>query len=322
MPDSSIERAVMLAKVRPRHACNLLAIVQQSALRDRSFIAARYADFAINFDETLCFLEEVGWLRSRGREIEPADDAVGQIVAAEGPQRSLRFAEGVLRTNGPYQRIFARYLAQFQRIDGQLIHQPNAEERLNEATVRDFFMDVGGVTHRQEGDFFVLEPSFAHCVLWARNALGPDARQLARQGEERRSLGYQAELVVLDWERARLGAAYHGRVQHVAAEYPASCFDIQSCTVDGEESHPRFIEVKAVALGSLEFHWSRAEIEAAEILGDRYFLYLVPVVGPSAFDTSRMEIVPDAYAEVYRNPFNWSTAIADTVCRKRASFAS
>ncbi len=322
MPDSSADSAAMLTRVRPRHACNLLAIVHGASHRGRSFIAARYAEGATHFEETVAFLEDMGWLRADSGTLEPTSDVTARIVAADGALRSLLFAEAALDGAGQYRHVLARYLSQFERIDGAFIHRPNVEARLRDAGVRDFFMDLGAVTHRPDGDFFVLEEPFAACVLWARNLLSPSPGLLARRAEERLALGHRAELLVFDWERDRVGHPHQHRVRHVARENPAACFDIHSVTVPSSgELLPRFIEVKAVALDTFEFHWSRPEIEAAAILGDRYFLYLLPVTGVDAFDLTQMETIQDAYAEVCGNPSKWSTAAADTVCRKRDSLA-
>ena len=322
MPDYSAERAATLAKIRPRAACNLLALLHDAGLRHRSFIAGRYSEAALNFDETLAFLEEMGWVRAHNGTIESTGDVTSRIVAADDAQRDILFADAVLEAASPYKPVFAGYLSQFQRIGGHLVHRPNADLRLQEAAVRDFFMDLGAVTHHPDGDYFVLEQPFAACALWARNVLGPTASQFEQQVEDRSAIGRQAELVVVDWERHRVGPVQQHHVRHVSQQNPAACFDIQSVTVDGSEILPRFIEVKAVAVGSFEFHWSRAEIEAAEILGERYFLYLLPVVSQDAFDATRMEVIPNAYAEVLRNSAAWSTTVADTVCRKRESLAT
>lgn len=322
MPASSVDRAEALAKVRPRNVCTLLAIVHDSHLRDRSFLAARYAESAIHFDDALAFLDELGWVRCDSGTIEPTSDVTARIIVAEEPERSLLFVEALLDSAGGYQRILARYLSQFARSNGELVYRADVETRLRDAAVRDFFMDLGAVTHRPDGDFFILEESFAPCVQWARNVLSPTPAQLAQQLEQRRALGLRAELAVVEWEQNRLGPDHQHRVRHVALESPAACFDIQSITLVNAVPVPRYIEVKAVGRGSLEFHWSHAEIEAAEILGERYFLYLLPVVGPDAFDLVQIDIIQDAYAKVYRNPSTWSTTVADIICRKRESFAS
>jgi hypothetical protein len=183
-------------------------------------------------------------------------------------------------------------------------------------------MDLGAVSHRPDGDLFVLEQPFVSWALWARNVVGPSAKQLAKSENDRLVLGLEAEVAVLAWERERVGKSYYSRVRHISQENPAACFDIQSVTLVAHAPHPRFIEVKAVGVESLEFHWSRAEIEAAEILGSSYFLYLLPVPTRGVFDLDRIEIVQDPYKEVYKNSAKWLTTVADTVCRKKESFAS
>jgi hypothetical protein len=322
MHDYSDDRAAVLEKVRPRYVYNLLAIVHGSSLRERKFIAARYAESSMHFEETVSFLEEVGWLRSPNGHVEPASDVTSRIVDARGLQRSLALAEGLFDAPGPYERLFARYLAQFTSSEGELVHRPGIEARLRDAGVRDFLMDLGAVSHRPDGDFFVLEQPFVSWALWARNVVGPSAKQLAKSENDRLALGLEAEVAVLAWERERVGKSYYSRVRHISQENPAACFDIQSVTLVAHAPHPRFIEVKAVGVESFEFHWSRAEIEAAEILGSSYFLYLLPVPTRGVFDLDRMEIVQDPYKEVYKNSAKWLTTVADTVCRKKESLAS
>src|SRR5207247_11427206 len=119
----------------------------------------------------------------------------------------------------------------------------------------------------------------AACALWARNVVSPTANQLRLYANGREQIGRAAELAVLDWERRRVGGKWQNLVRHVSGDNPAACFDIQSVSVLGSQVESRFIEVKAVAADSFEFHWSGSEIEAAEILHARYFLYLVPVPG-------------------------------------------
>lgn len=316
------DRAATLENVRPRHICNLLEIVHDSSLRERAFIASRFADSGTHFEDTLGFLEDVGWLRSNNGQVWPASVLTARIVAAKGLQRGLVFAEALFDRAGPYERLLAGYLSEFKRCDGELVHRPTIEARLRDAGVRDFLMDLGAVTHRLDGDFYVLERPFAAWALWARNVVSPSASQLRQHLQERVELGREAELAVVDWERQRVGASWEDRVRHISEVNPAACFDIQSVTVVGTQAEPRFIEVKAVAAGALEFYWSPPEIEAAEILGPRYFLYLVPVRAQGMFDLGGMEIVQNAYMEVYQNPSKWSTTVADTVCRKRESFGS
>ena len=128
MRDYSGDRAT-LEKVRPRYVYNLLAIVHGSSLRERKFIEAKYAESSTHFEETVSFLEEVGWLRSPNGYVEPASDVTTRIVDAHGLQRSLALAEALFDAAGPYERLFARYLAQFTPNEGVLAPRLRVDAR-------------------------------------------------------------------------------------------------------------------------------------------------------------------------------------------------
>lgn len=322
MPDSSADRAATLERVKPQHVCDLLEIVQRSTVREIPFIASRYAETATDFEDTLGFLQDIGWLRSIDGRVSPANEAVARIVDSTDTQRSLILAEALFGTPGPYERPFASYLSQFQRCGGELVHRPTVDARLRQTGARDFLMELGAVTHRIEGDFYVLADPFAAWALWARNVVSPTANQLRLYANGREQIGLAAELAALDWERRRVGEKWQNLVRHISGENPAACFDIQSISVDGSQVEQRFIEVKAVAADSFEFHWSGAEIEAAEILHTRYFLYLLPVQGSDAFDLEHIDIIQNPYSEVYRNTTKWATSVTNMICRKRQDLAS
>ncbi len=322
MPDYSADRAGALEKVRPQYVYGLLEIVHTATVREVSFIASRFAEKAENFEETLGFLQEIGWLRSIDGRILPASDVVARIASTSEEQRSLLFAEALFDALGPYERPFARYLSQFERCDGEFVHHPATDARLRLTGPRDFLMELGAVTHRIDGDAYVLAEPFARWALWARNVVSATANQLRVYAQSREEVGRAAELAALEWERRRVGERWENLVRHISGKNPAACFDIQSVSVAGSQVEPRFIEVKAVAGDSFEFHWSRAEIEAAEILQARYFLYLLPVPERGAFDFEHMEVIQNPYSEIYHNPTKWATSVTDTICQRKQNLAS
>lgn len=323
MPDSSDSTATVLAKVRPRQIYCLLDIVHTASLRDSDFIAARFDERARYFAETLRFLEDIGWLRSENNTVLPAHDAVAQIASTAASQRDFVLAQVLFDAPGPYLKTFATYLAQFERHDLELVYHPTMERRLRESAVRDFLMELGAVAHRTDGDFYVLADPFAHLGFWARNNLRPSSEaDFTQRAEERRMLGRAAELLALEWERRRVGPKWANDVRHISERSPSACYDIQSVTIDGPQPEPRFIEVKAVAGDSFQFHWSTAEIEAAQVLRQRYFLYLLPVQAPDTFDIERMEVIQNPYSAVYQDTARWLKSEADIICEKSASFGS
>lgn len=324
MPDSSDNTAAVLAKVRPRQIYCLLDIVHTASLRDCDFVAARFDERARHFAETLRFLEDIGWLRSENNTVLPAHDAVAQIAASTtASHRDFLLAQVLFDAPGPYGTTFAQYLAQFELHEGELVYHPTVERRLRESAVRDFLMDLGAVAHRTDGDFYVLTDPFAHLGFWARNNLGSSSDEdFTRYAEDRRMLGRAAELLALGWEKRRVGPKWASGVRHISDRSPAACYDIQSVTIDGPQAEPRFIEVKAVAGNTFQFHWSTAEIEAAQVLRQRYFLYLLPVQGPGTFDLARMEVIQNPYSAVYQDSERWLKSEADIICEKSANFAS
>lgn len=322
MPDSSDRVPAPLTNVLPRNAYRLLTIVRESKLRQRAFIAQRYREAAQHFDETLTFLDQIGWITLHGDEVSLANFSSAQVLNTDGILRGVLTVQAVLGHSSPFRRALAKYLTHFEATEQGLTHRPSVEQRLADHSVRDFLIDLGAVSHDRDGDHFVLAEPFAHLALLARSMDGPSRTELALNEEERSLLGRGAELVVVEWEQRRLGSALHDRVIHVAAVNPFACFDIQSVTQGSEGESLRFIEVKAVSEANYGFHWSAGEIEAAKLLGDRYFLYLLPATGHGSFDTARLEIIQDAYAEFFHRDSLWCATPSDFICRKRKDIDS
>lgn len=314
----SAEHAAILAQVRPLQIFCLLEILQSASVRQRAFVSARFEERATHFQETVQLLEDLRWVQADGELIVPTHEAVARIVAASETERGLVLADALVEDAGPYESLFAHYLGQFERRDLDFVYQPTGERRLQESPVRDFLMELGAVAHQPLGDFYVLTEPFSYLRLWARNVQGPaDQAELDRRAQARHELGRAAELAALDWEKRRLGSTWSSRVRHISDRSPASCYDIQSVTLAGTASQPRFIEVKAVATETYQFHWTAAEIEAAQMLGTRYFLYLLPVRGSGTFDLEKMKVIQNPFADVYQSPAEWSKMEAVVVCQKR-----
>lgn len=312
----------ILQSARPKHIYRLLEIVQTATIRDTAYVSARFQEEGQHFRETRQFLEDIGWLRSAGTSLLPANAVIPRLLAASGDSRHLMFATALVNDLGRYTAPFANYLSQFNLQDGLFVHLPMGERRFQESAPRDFLMELGAVRHRLDSDSYILAEPFTFLALWGRNARGATDPDFERLAQDRMKLGNAAELAALEWERRRVGPEWSDRVVHVSARYPAACFDIQSVTLEGAQTEPRFIEVKAVSTDSPEFHWSHSEVQAAHLLADRYFLYLVPIRPAGVPDVSAIELIQDPYSAVYENAHTWYKAEADIVCRKRKSLVS
>ena len=61
------------------------------------------------------------------------------------------------------------------------------------------------------------------------------------------------------------------------------------------------IEVKAVSLNDYRFYWSKNEMKAARIHGDKYYLYLIPCMGYKKFDLGKMKIIQNPHKSILKN---------------------
>ena len=267
--------------------------------------------------ETLAFLEQLGWVQSSVDDLQAAPRPLSRLARAHPGESARVFAEVLMDSPGPHRKAIAAYLGRFTSRDGELVYCPQGEQRLQESAVRNFLMELGAVAYRGGADHYVLSDGFAPLYLWAKNELGTaDNATLEERNDNRHRLGFAAELEIVAFEQKRLGSPWAAEVQHVAAEFPAACYDIKSLSILGKFVSPRFIEVKAVSVDSLQFYWTASELEAARLLGASFFLYLLPVASPGTFDMDRLEVVQNPYVNVYQNPTAWSKNESVIVCRR------
>lgn len=306
--------ANIFAGVSPRHILALLDLLQKTGWRRRDYVESRYREFARDFDSTLSFLARLGWLRISSNDIDPDPGCLENLFqSAERPE--VRLLTALLDCLGPHQPPLITFLSRFSLREGALTSTLRGESSLTFAPVRDFLMELGAVT-RNTDTTYLLDTAFAGAFLSARTLRTPSSRATARRRQvDREEFGLQAELAVLEFERQRVGPRLADSIRHISSTRPFACYDLLSVTVDGESATPRYIEVKAVSADSPEFHWSAAEIEAAEVMRARYFLYLVPVVAAGKFDLDRLNIVSDPFVSVYQDDVHWTKQPTQFLCR-------
>lgn len=310
--DQDLEK---FAKVKSADLCHLLTLVSVASIRNRAVIAARYAQSASEFTATLQVAANLGWLAEDGEMIEPAHSIVGRIAVLPERFRAEALAEALCDGVGQYQRSLARYLLKFDWHDGAFRYFPRAGDRLLHSPERDFLMGLGAVTHDLETGEYELSSQFRFMGVWARNLLGRGSSS----DESRRRLGLGAELEVLSWEQHRLGEQWADRVIHVSVSRPFASYDIESLTLGAGQPIKRYVEVKAVPAATFRFHWSAQEVETSEILGDSYFLYLLPVLESGGFDVERLMVIQNPFLSVFNAPEVWLKTPMEFLCEQRST---
>ncbi len=180
-------------------------------------------------------------------------------------------------------------------------------------------IDLRAVSYEAANETYILEDFAAPTYFWAANLLRPKSADAYAASQRRREeVGFAAELAVIDYERDRLGDILAHRVEHVSADQPYACFDIKSATAlsDGQVVD-RYIEVKAVPEATLQFYWSKAEVDAAKVLRTKYYLYLVPFVMKRGLDVDAVTIICDPSETLIGDVNAWEFETEVLVCRRK-----
>jgi uncharacterized protein DUF3883 len=308
----------VLEKVNLKQVQGLLSILSEATLRRTPFIESRYKERAPNFTETVQFLADIGWICRDQDELSLSERSMQfareLITPAEIADELL---EAMTTTDSEYGDLLSRYLARFSIVGNEAESRPTTISRLQESAIRNFLMDLGVVSYDDQQDRFVLNQNYNHLYVWAKNLTGSRTKaSLETTTRHREEFGRSAEDAVFEYEKIRVGEQLANKVQHISKTLPFASYDIKSFTVDAGSTVDRFIEVKAVSRQSYEFFWTRIELEAARLLRDKYYLYLLPSHGQT-FDFSELLILKNAYETVYENKDAWAIEENVVVCQKK-----
>ncbi len=316
MSASSDKRLELFAKLETKQIQCLLNILSQTTMHGKEYVETAYSERARNFVETLQFLKHMNWVKERHGELALSNAEFTAYAADDGEIRK-RLTEALIADVSPYRANLADYLLRFSLRGSNLAYRPSLSERLQQSPLRNFLMDIRVVTYRAADDTYLLEEGAADLYVWAINFGRSTSKEILQSDAKRKEqLGFAAEIAILGYERNRVGALWAHKVEHVSTDSPFACYDIKSVTVQNGDAVPRYIEVKAVPSDSFEFYWTRSELEVAQLLKSRYFLYLLPVTAGGSFDLRRILIVNDPYSSVYQNSEAWKIEENVIVCRR------
>ena len=318
MSTSSDKRLELFAKLETKQIQCLLNILFQSTMHEKHFVETAYSERARNFVETLQFLKDMSWVKEQHGELALSDAGSTAYAAAQDDgEIRKRLTEALVEEVSPYRADLADYLLRFSLSGSNLAYRPSLSERLQQSPLRNFLMDIRAVTYRAADDTYLLEEGAADLYVWAINFRRSTSKEMLQSdAKHKEQLGFAAEIAILEYERDRVGARWAYKVEHVSARSPFACYDVKSVTVRSGDAVPRYIEVKAVPPDSYQFYWTRSEVEAAQLLKSKYFLYLLPVSTSGGFDLKQILIVDDPYVSVYQNSEAWQIEENVIVCRR------
>lgn len=284
---------------------SLVAATQASSLGTEEQIHKVFSRHAEGFKPTLNFCRRLGLVTS-------SDDFTLRVPAEVPRARTRDFLEHLLyrllRVRNRYRSEVYRFVRRFKVKNGEVSYASPVQRRSREQATRNFLMELKLVYYRADGDKHVLSGQHVWLYSAARDSLGktpPVALDLTIQAQN--ELGHAAEIAVMTFERKRVGPDFAGKVTHVALTNVAAGYDIKSVTVDQKAGRvPRYIEVKAVSPNTFTFYWSQREVKVASVLGQHYYLYLLPVDQHGEFDFSWLKMIADPHTVVLGSSSEWA----------------
>lgn len=299
------------------HVCTLLDIIEMVQTNRSPYIKKLFSESAEGFDEVVSFLIEIGAIASNGQTLRMS-------VTSLTPNSDFRRNEIIrmlLNKRSQYRTEVFGFINKFKLLEGELIYLSSDQSRSSESGVRNFLIEIGVVKHVMETQIYVLLPKFASLFASAKNdANYTPPKLLENNVEARNDIGLQAEELIVEYERVRVGSSYAAKVDHVSLRNCAAGYDICSFSIEKKNSvFPRFIEVKAVSPTTFQFYWSKNEVTVAHELSHWYYLYLLPCKRNGQFDMDELMIISDPYNTVLARESDWITESDALICYTKSN---
>ena len=294
------------------HVCTYLDIVDMVQIDSSHYIKKLFSESAEGFDEVVLFLVEIGAVVSKGQTLR----MVASSLTSNSDFRRSEIIRMLLNKKSQYRAEVFGFINKFKLVEGELIYLSSDQSRSSESSVRNFLIEIGVVKHVMETRNYVLMPEFASLFASAKDdANYTSPKLLEKIVEARNDIGFQAEELIVEYERVRIGASYAEKVDHVSLRNCAAGYDIHSFSIEHNNNvFPRFIEVKAVSPTTFQFYWSKNEVAVAQALSHYYYLYLLPCKHNGKFDMDGLMIISDPYNTVLTKDSEWIVESDALIC--------
>jgi len=278
---------------------------------DLGYIRRRFEENARGFDSTVNFLAALNLLEydqdilNRTQELQKMNKQVSE-------EKSLivqYLIELIFDSNNAISIVVKDYLSKFNLMGDALVYKPRAKIRRDESGIRNLLIEFGIVGYMDSERLYYITDEYLPVIVKKTQGLYHSQNELEFINNKQKEIGCAAELEVLKFEKKRLENRPElvGEVQLISQKNANAGYDILSCEFECSKKNPifRYIEVKAVSLTDLRFFWTRNEIEVAKNLGERYYLYLLPVLRHGVFDILNLKVISNAYKNIFISYKEW-----------------
>jgi len=287
----------------------LLAVTRSEEL---VYIRRRFEENALGFNETAKFLATMN-LVQYDKEIIKRTQEFQDLLNKISLTKSLvvqYIIELMLDSNNIISRTVREYLSNFTINDDSLIYKPLSKQRRKESGIRNLLIEFGIIDYSDTERAYYIAEEYLPVLVKKAQILYQYPKELDYLLKKQKEIGAAAELAVFEYEKKRLEKRpeFLEEIQLISHVNVKAGYDIKSYELESSKDSPifRYIEVKTVSLTDYKFFWSRNEIEVAKSYGERYYLYLLPVLKQGVFDLSKLDIIPNPYENVFHSKNKWA----------------
>jgi hypothetical protein len=285
--------------------CNTLS---DAEVRNVSNIKRKYAEKALAFDETLSLLEDLNIVRSNSGELIPSKTFSFSHDSLDEFKKKL--IPVLFSSNGVASEELRNFLSNFQTENDKTFFKATELQKIKFSDIRNLLFELEFISADSDYATYYLNPDFANLFVkqFSKRKLSPES--LKKKQTENESIGLTAEKAAIDYELKRLTdiCILPSEIEHTSQVNVLAGYDIKSFEnyLDSNSKRiDRYVEVKAVSVDDYKFYWSRNEMEIAKVFGEKYYLYLLPVISNNTFDFDKMIIKRNPFKSVYSNEQEW-----------------
>ena len=285
--------------------CNTLV---DAEVRNVSNIKRKYLERGLSFDETLSLLEDLKIVKISSDELIPSKNFFESLESIDDFKR--RFLPVLFSAGGEVSDQLRNFLSNFQTEDDRTFFKATELEKIKFSDTRNLLLELEFITVNMDNTTYVVNPNYFDLFVkqFSKSKLSPEV--FKRKQAENDSMGLAAEKAVIEFEIKRLTniSLDANEIEHTSLENVSAGYDIKSFENNldcNSKRISRFIEVKAVSFPEFKFYWSRNEIDIAKVFGERYYLYLLPVVSNNTFDFEKMITINNPIKNIYSNKLEW-----------------
>jgi len=277
------------------------------------YLKQLYSRNAENFEVCVDFISSLNLLNVNSDQIELSPHLSNFLLKQPNESKIQEFIlNKLLNKRNTY---VWEYLEKFSTNDDRIFFEPEISENLRFSNLRNLLIELELVLYDPEKRMYEISEKYLHLFkeLVIEHKISPEKLKWIIEEQER--IGKYAEFEIVAYEKSRLSSREDlvAKIQHVSLEDTKAGYDIKSFTIEKDNDRiERFIEVKAVSTVKKKFFISRNEVEKSKLHSDKYYIYLLPVIGKNKFDLNNLIIIQDPSSKLF-NSAQWQVSCENFV---------